>query len=173
MSRLQGVAPQYGPNGQVSPKFEDKFDSFLRDMDEVVRLKGANPTPTVNPNFALGIGTPLGPRDMAPPESGDVDCPGLASLKQTAHGCTMILARGGMFGGLVASYLFDSQKGTVEVTEMHTHQGGPATGGAMPGMSSGNPSDVLPPRRETYTLDLNNGTIEEYQYTQLWNIPTY
>jgi hypothetical protein len=169
-ARLNTVAPKLGPTGQVSPKFEDKFDTFLNDLDHVSKLKGAVPTPMLGGPFALGLGAPVGPRDMAPPESGDVDCPGVASLKQTAQGCTLILAKGGFggIGGVVTSYLLDSQSGTVQVTEMH--QG--FQGGKLPGMEFAPPVDPIAPKRDTYTLDLNQRSVEGFVSDQGWNLAT-
>lgn len=182
-ARLTSLAPQQ-KLAQANPSelsFEDKFNDFASDLDFATKLKGATPYQQPYPGYGspygssgppMGyFGSPMGcqpgvavgPRDLAPADSGDVEVPGVTSLKQTANGCTLQMVSGG-FSSLpvhVTTYVVDSQKGTVEVTEERA--------GRTENMFGMEFKDTQP-QRESYTLDLNTRTVENYVSEQGWNL---
>jgi hypothetical protein len=108
-------------------------------------------------------GSPTG-ADIAARDTGNVNVPGLASLTQTANGCLLKIARPAMFGlaSGYALYNYDKTAGTVKVEEFD-----PAKSITLPfAPSFGSGFGTIPlgtNKLESYTLDLNNNQVLDYQ----------
>jgi hypothetical protein len=140
--RLAGLSNFAKPKRLEDPKeVEKKFDTFQKDFDRISDLKGVD-----RPSMGFFVGV----KDIAPRESGDVNVPGVGSLRQTANGCVLQVLNKGMYGNMLGfvTYEFDKANQQVKTTEVQ-HE---FAAGYM----------HRPASTTTYTMDLQSQKVDDF-----------